>query len=735
MDVARRLARLGETLGAPRRRAAALLAVLGVAAGAAWSAAPACACGGGWAPDIYQPYLDLGALIDNTVGQDDGAAYAGDDVFRFNFLAPALLADSADPARRDEYDDLLRVYTERSGWAGGVDLDDSTPPRLTTDALTAALRAGALDRAAATARALVERSLDMPAGRAQLEQPVVQRAVEYLELRPELAASDGPLLARFFAAPPGPRDTPHVSLQYDSISASRAVVRAWRRAQTARVPNPVPTDSLPAALGEAAALRRMSRADLAAAAERLTNSPRLPSLRFVALQERTRALVGNGWDEPDTTVAGRAARRALRRDYAAWLAAYPTHPLAELVRLTSVRADRLAGDSAAAWATLLAEYPRHRGRVLTEMYYLLDTGFAPNAAVLARITDPLLRSAFVFHTFDCDADACRTGAFPRARWDAEWRAAQDARPAAWAVNAQERLLRVALGDTTSGALPAAFPAAPEAPTPLWGALRLALLIRAERWADADAQAAVLTPSPAVAAMRMRLALRRGQWSRAFSEPQLDPDARRYFLHIMAPDSVLAAVSAAADTGASHEALRARAARRAAAGDWAGAARIAAAADTALARRLGATGPLAADRSGAGRAAYARHLVEEQDSLLGGADEREWYRTVEARWLRLTGDTSVWRGAAPAAIPGVPWTPAEEQRAARRFLLTNSELFFALGAYADALRAAPPRRLALAREADVPYNRLINRNYDYTVFWRRELARDPDVAIIRNAGRR
>ncbi len=87
---------------------------------------------------------------------------------------------------------------------------------------------------------------------------------------------------------------------------------------------------------------------------------------------------------------------------------------------------------------------------------------------------------------------------------------------------------------------------------------------------------------------------------------------------------------------------------------------------------------------------------------------------------------------------MPWTPAEEQRAARRFLLTNSELFFALGAYGDALRALPPdaaRRRALAREADVPYNRLINRNYEYTIFWRRVLARDSNVAILRRAGRR
>ncbi|HEY0777487.1 MAG TPA: hypothetical protein VGD56_05920 [Gemmatirosa sp.] len=760
MDIARRVARrararLGSvTAGArPPRRRAALLVVALVASvvGAAWSATPACACSGGWAPDIYQPYLDLAALVDNDLAERDGRSYSGDDAFAFGFLAPLILADSADAtrgdsARRDAAADLQRVWDQRWGWNVTVDLEDTTRPRLTTDALEASLRVGALDRAAADARTLVARSLDMPAAVAQLEQPVVQRAVEYLELRPTLTAAgpppDGRLLARFFAAPPVPRDTPKVSYQYDSASASRARVRAWHRAQVARVPDPVPVESLPPALREAAALRRMSRAELAAAASRLTSSPRLPSLRFVALEERTRALVPAGW--PDTTGPNVAAFRALRRDYDAWRAAYPTHPLADLARFSTVRVDRFASDTARAWATLLAEYPRHPARAATEMYFLLRLGTDPNAATLAAITDPVLRSALVFREFGCETYACggsTPAAYSRTRWDAAWRRAEAARPAPWAVNAQERLLRVVLGDPTDGALPTAFPTTSESPTALWGAERLAILIRAARWPDAEAQAAVLSSSPAVASMRLRLALRHAQWSRALAEPELDPNARNYILHVLAPDSVLVALAAAPDTAVRHEAVRARAARRASAGDWFGAAHLAASVDTDLARRLGATAPLATNRSSAGRVAYARHLVANQDSLLGGADDRDWYRTVESRWLRLIGDTSIWHGSAPAAIPGVPWTPADERRADSLFLRRNSELYLALGEYAAALRALPlapadaSRRRPLAREADIPYNRLINRNYEYTVFWRRELAHDSDVTAIRHAGRR
>ncbi len=760
MDNARRLAVARARLGSLttrvrlRRRRGALLVVALVAGavGVAWSATPACACGGGWTPDIYQPYLDLVALVDNDPALSGGRSYEGDDGFAFGFLAPMILADSADAARGDSARgraavDLLRLWDQRWRWNLTADLQDTTRPRLSTAALEAALRAGALDRAAVEARSLVARSLDMPATVAQLEQPVVQRAVEYLELRPTLTAAsgqapDGRLLARFFAAPPVPRDTPRVSYLYDSAAASRARVGAWRRAQVARVPDPIPAESLPPALREAAALRRMSRAELAAAASRLTSSPRFPSLRFVALEERTRALVPAGW--PDTAAPDVAAFRALRRDYEAWRAAYPSHPLGDLARFSTVRVDRFAGDTARAWATLLAEYPRHQGRAVAEMYFLLRLGADPDPVTVRAIADPALRSAFVFRDFGCTTYACSgstPGAYSRVAWDSAWRRAHAARPAAWAVNAEERLLRVVLGDSAGGFLPSAFPRNAESPTALWGAERLAILIRAGRWPEAETQAALLSPSPAVASMRLRLALRRGQWSRALSDPQLDRDARAYFLDVIAPDSVLTALSAAPDTGPRNEAVRIRAARLAATGDWAGAARVVATADPNLARRLGATAPLATDRSSAGRVAFARHLIANQDSLLGGADDRWWYRTVESRWRRLIGDTSVWRGSAPAAIPGVPWTPAEERRADSLFLRTNSELFLALGAYAGALRALPAapgdasRRRALAREADLPYNRLINRNYGETVFWRRELARDSDVARIRHAGRR
>ena len=757
MDTARRLAIVCARLGSltarvrlRRRRGTLLLAALvtGVV-GAAWSATPACACGGGWAPDIYQPYLDLAALVDNDVALSDGRSYDGDDGFAFGFLSPVILADSAagvggDSARGQAAVDLQRVWDQRWGWNLTVDLEDTTRPRLTTQALEAALRAGALDRAAAEARSLVARSLNMPAATAQLEQPVVQRAVEYLELRPTLTAAgapppDGRLLARFFAAPPVPRDTPKVSYLYDSTAASRARIGAWRRAQVARLPDPVPAESLPPALREAAALRRMSRAELAAAATRLTASPRLPSLRFVALEERTRALAPAGW--PDTAAPNVTAFRALRRDYDAWRAAYPSHPLADLARFSTVRVDRFAGDTARAWATLLAEYPRHQARAAAEMYFLLRLGTDPDSATLRAITDPVLRSAFVFHEFACATYACSRSvpaAYSRTAWDVAWRQARAARPAAWAVNAEERLLQIVLSDSTGGPLPSAFPDRAESPTALWGAERLAILMRAARWSDAESQAALLTPSPAVASMRFRLALRRGQWSRGLSEPQLDPTARAYFVDVLAPDSVLATLAASSDSGARAEAIRTRAARLASTGDWVRAARVAALADTDLAHRLGATAPLATNRSSAGRVAFARYLVANQDSLLGGADDREWYRTVESRWLRLIGDTSTWRSSAPAVIPGVPWTPVQERRADSLYLLTNSELFVALGTYAGALRAAPAdaiRRHALAREADVPYNRLINRNYDYTVFWRRQLARDSDVALIRHAGRR
>ncbi len=740
---------------ARRRAAAAVVALLACAAAAAWSATPACACGIGPGYDVYEPFVALGATVDfDGEGEDVEGAFGGPHGARFSFLEPFLLADSADPRRADEREDLQHVYDHRNDWVGALAPADSTNrPRLSDSAFVGALGRGALDRAAVAARAIVERSLDMPAGLAQVEQPLVQRAVEFLELRPRLTAAGAPppstrLLARFFAAPPVPRDTPRFASRDDSAAADARRLRAWRRAQVARVPEPVPDDSLPPALREAAALRRLPFADLGAAAARLPDSPRRPSLRFAALQERTRALIPAGWPSYDTTTADSAALRALRADFGRWLADYPAHPLADLVRVYSVRADRLAGDTAGAWATLLAMYPRHRARVVAEMYALLVAGDDPPAAARAAVADPLLRSALVFRTFGCEQYNCSghgVAPYDRAVWDAEWRRAAAARPAAWAVNAEERLLRVALADTTGGPLPTAFPAAAAAPTPLWAALRAAVLVQARRWDDAAAQTALLPNGRVAAALRLRLALRARRWSEALADSALHPETRRYLLQVMADDSVLAAVVARPDRGVRGEAVRTQAARLAGAGRWAEAARLTRRArgpheTGAAAERFDRAAALAADASAAGRAAFARFLVGAQGELLGGADDRDWYRTVEGRWSAAATDSTRRLADAADAAAGVPWTGAAEHEAARRFLRTNSELYLALGAYAGAVRALPPgappaRRRALARAADVPYNRLMNRNYEYTEFWRLELARDPAAATIRAAGRR
>lgn len=746
----------------PGRRAGAALALQLAAAlplaavATAGSAREACACGGWGGYSLYQPFTDLATLVDRDGEGDEGIGspiYAP-NAFRYAFVAPWVVADSA-AGRTAEGAALARVWTERFTWSGA---DSAGPAALSDAAFTAALRAGALDRAAELARAEVEASLERPANEAQEEQGVVRRAVEFLELRPVVASTPGPLLARFFAAAPPPDAPRPFRVVYGPDSAaSRARIAAWERRQRLLGVGPLPAESLPPVLRAAAALRALPRPALAAAGARAVPDGadaasqvarlRRPSLRYVALDQRTRALVPDGWPDADSLRLHAPAFRALRRDYEAWLAEYPGHPLAPLVRLGTVRVDRFALDTGRAWATLLDEYGRdggrRRARVVAEMNHLLAVDAGPPAAVVAaaaRSGDPLLRSAFLFRALGCQSFACSAGVagYPRGAWDAAWRAAEAARrapaSAGWAVNAQERLLRIALADTTGGPLPSAFPARAEVPTPLWGLSRLALLVRAGRWADAEAQAALLPRGRAAAGLRARLALRRGLWSRALGEAELDAGTRRYFVAVLAPDSVLAALAASPDTGVRAEAVRAQAARLAGgAGDWRRAARLVAEVDPARAAALDSAAPLAADTTPAGRLAWAGFLVAHQEALLGGADEREWYRALDDRWDALGGTRA--RSGVPAAVPGVPWTPPAERAAVRRFLRENSELYLALRAYGAAVAAMPPgpARVA-ARAGDVPYNRLRNRNYEYTVFWRRELAGEPAVAALRRAGR-
>lgn len=716
-----------------------LAGALALVVGTAWPG-PACACGGPATYDLYAPFRELTELVDHDGGADwGGGAHWGPHAFEFSFLGPVLLAegapitddearadslgaalvasanDAASRARAERRADLARLWARRGRWPDRA-AGDEGPARLDDSALAAALRAGALDAAEREARALVRRAIEMPAAQAQVEQRVVRRAVELVELRPAIAASggrpDGAALARYFAA------------ATDAASATAAA------------------GSLPPVVRASSTLRARSRAELAALADEAAGATaagaaveaRRPSLRFVALQERARAITPEGWPGDSAWDAAAGPFRALRREQDAWLAAHPAHPLADLVRFERVRAHRFAGDTARAWAALLAEYPRHPVRALAEMRHLLAVDVRPPAALLARVDDPVLRSAFVLERMGC-ASYCASGIgrYPHAPWNAEWRRAEAARPAAWAVNLQERLLRVALADSTSRApLPEAFPTRAEAPTPLWGVLRAALLVRAERWPEAEAQAAVLPEGPVTAALGARLALRRTRWTEAITRPGLSEDAMRYWMRVLAPDSVVARVAASASGAARAEAARTRAGRLAAAGDWAGAAREAAAVDTALARRLARTAALADDRTAAGRLALARHLVAQQDSLLLGADERAWYRALDGRLDQLADPRSP---AAPVIRSPVPWTAADERAAIARHLRTQSELYLALRTYAEALPALPPAAArAAAREADVPYNALRNRNYESTGFWRAALARDPAVAALRRAGR-
>ncbi len=203
------------------------------------------------------------------------------------------------------------------------------------------------------------------------------------------------------------------------------------------------------------------------------------------------------------------------------------------------------------------------------------------------------------------------------------------------------------------------------------------------------------------------------------------------MRVLAPDSVLDALSRTGDPFLSREARRTRALRRASAGDWTGASAMLPPVDSARARRWRATAALAADTSLAGRLAFARYMRAQNGRLFWGND-KVWYRSLNWR-LRAIRD-STFGGFNPI----LPWRVEDEVQAVGRHFRDSFEMYFAVKAYADFLARLPKgdaRRAAAVREADQAYNWLLNwDNYNAT-YWAEELEAEGIGRTIRQAGRR
>jgi hypothetical protein len=648
---------------------------------------PAFPCGGPGADVVDLPLIPVSGYLARTLYDDDYQVRFRPEL---RFLEPYHRAGTDSIAR-------LYAFAYEGGGSAGEDVADTLPGHFERELLAPVYRdveRGEYEAAVTAARRVVTDVLDMPAGVAFAYRDALRGAVEAIDVVPGLTSSDRSVAARFLAAD----------------SAGREGLAAL--------------GTLPEPLRVALAVRRVARRDAGDYAAGHPGSPRLASLRFVALQEAMRAGIPDGWASSirDSVPPDRWIRlEALHDD---WLRRFPTHPLADFVRLSKVRLFYFAGEDARAWDELLAMYPRHRERVLGEMRYLVQQSALPDS-----VDDPRL-------PWELRAALLPDMSVSPATWSAFWRATESHADAPWALPMQERLLWKSIGlAASSRTLPAGFPARARAPSALWAKLRLLALLQAGDVPAALTQADSTPEAEAdVDAIRRRLHLLRGDWGRALDASPVGDPATAYLIRVLAPAPVVDSLAAARGSPLATDARLTIAARLSARGDWARA-RPYAATDAAKARLWATTTVLATDTSRAGRLAFARWMRDHRGELFFG-ESTFWVRGLNWRRDALRTDTSGQTVLPPKLDPRLPWTADEERARIATHLRSTTELYYALHAYAqwlDRAGAGTPGLATVVREADQVYNRLVSWDETNSRFWTETLTSSPEARSIRRAG--
>lgn len=648
------------------------------------------ACGGPYFFPVGEVLAPIDALLEQTLSPLD---HFGDGftIEPFLFLYPFHV----DPTRQGQVEDLWRLSYENRWNAEGT---ESVPGNsgASLEGFEAALRRGDADAAEAEARRVVAKVLDMPLALANHNQPAFARALEYLELKPGLAKVPPRILERYFLFVP-------------------AADRLWPEPPK----RPWEMLSLPPALQQGWIVRLAARGDAAKLAELFPQGPRAATLRFIALQEKFRREIPNGWLEEIRKNTSPQTWQGLEGAAEAWLQEFPRHPLADLARLTKLRAYYYQGHSEKAWDLLFSMYPRRLARVLGEMRFLLKQGLNPARAGDSG-QDPVLKTALLpFLKPE-----------PLA-WAQDWRLAERALPAAWALNLQERLLSQAVAMTKDGKpLPVTFPAQAAAPSELWAQLRLMALLQAGQLDAAITQAKLLKPEAAGDLLRARTHLARREWVQALAVPKLPEEAKRYLLRVLFDAATLEKLCAEGTAPWRDEACLTLAAREAAKGNWNGGAELLK--DARRAALWREAGRLASDPSHTGTLAFARFLKAQRGKIFFSAST-DWYRSLN---YRLSSLKDAVKDA--AKNPANPWSAAEESRAIQGYFTDTSEWFYALKAYAAWLKAADPKDRAAAKvlqEADQTYNGLINWDNWNSPFWQEYLEKSEWAVAIREAGKK
>ena len=463
----------------------------------------ATACGGPAMADLG-PLAKVGSSLDRMMVPDPyWASWGNAQREEFRFLYPFKVEHPA------EIDALWEFSYEGGGHA---------PAAPSLAPVEQAVRDGDLARATQAARAVVEAVLDEPAGIAVQHGEVLQRAVELIELAPQLGAVPIDVARGFLLGPMPP-----------SLPPSLQAARAARAAAPGKAPAPMP------AFGP--------------------TDPRAPSLELWALQRDQAARIPNGWADTTRKTVPVATFQDLEAGVTRWLGAHPGHPLADLVLLWKVRIRYFQGDAEGAWQVLLAMYPRHRPRVLGEMRYLLFQDQHPSASQIDGLTDPELITAL--------AGASTITEARLHRW---WRLAEASPSAKWATNLEERLLFWIAQHAKPGELPAEFPTTARDPSPLWAKLRAVALAKAGQLVPASREIEGVRPDGEQSEVASQIRVARGQPEIAARLPELGADALRYLVRVRLDTPALQRL-ALRDDAAAKEARAELAVRLSSVGRW------------------------------------------------------------------------------------------------------------------------------------------------------------------------
>ncbi len=514
----------------------------------------------------------------------------------------------------------------------------------------------AIDR---EARKVIDQLLDMPAPLAAEHATLFWRAVELVELHPVLARVSKAERHDYLRGAVGVPMPPVLQQALDA-----------RRAE----PGPA-SQQLPSTAGH----------------------PRAASLELWDAIRDVHTKIPNGYRDAIQKQVPAATFRSLVKSFARWRAAHPKHPLVDYARLYELRVAYLADDGAAAWQVLFDMYPRHLGRVVSEMRYLRVQGVEPSAQQVDAVKDPLLVAALA-----------NESTITPARWRKWWKLAGTAPNQ---QNLKERLL--AWSAKHAGPLPPEFPKDATKISPLAAKLAAVALMDAGRLAAAQKQLEKLPTDAMQARLLAKARLERGKPEQAAAVKGISLDERRYLVRVRLPTASLVRLEKSKDTELAMDARIEHAARLGRKGRWRDAAKLMDGVDRDRAELYRHVGKLTRLKEWLELARF----FEDQRGRMFFDDESAFYRGISTRW------ESQPKGS-------------KEARQIEGALVRGTERWLSLEAYTRWLVAHPKDQDArdVLSEADRAYSRLTNFGGGDWFFWGKYQKQSPTIRRLRQVGK-